>query len=275
MKTIYKCFPDGKFKVLTMSYDDAREGDRKLVEIFNKNGIKGTFHLNSGLIERYEPLISDAYGERIPRDEIKELYKGHEVSCHTFTHPTIERCPISQVVMQVVEDRKDLESLVKYPVRGLSYPNGSYTNEIKSMLHHVGIEYSRIVGSSDNFAMPKDFYEWKATCHHNHNLLKLADDFLELNKKQYLYMFYVWGHSFEFGRDDNWVLMEEFCDKIGNNNDIWYATNIQIVDYLKVCDNLQFSMDGSFAFNPSAASAWISVDNTVYEIPGGKQVFFN
>ena len=275
MKTIYKCFPDGKFKVLTMSYDDAREGDRKLVEIFNKNGIKGTFHLNSGLIERYEPLISDTYGTRIPRDEIKELYKGHEVACHTFTHPTIERCPISQVVMQVVEDRKDLESLVKYPVRGLSYPNGSYTNEIKSMLHHVRIEYSRIVGSSDNFAMPKDFYEWKATCHHNHNLLKLADDFLELNKKQYLYMFYVWGHSFEFGRDDNWALMEEFCDKIGNNNDIWYATNIQIVDYLKVCDNLQFSMDGSFVFNPSAASAWISVDNTVYEIPGGKQVFFN
>jgi hypothetical protein len=32
MKTIYKCFPGGKFKVLTMSYDDAREGDRKLVE---------------------------------------------------------------------------------------------------------------------------------------------------------------------------------------------------------------------------------------------------
>ena len=275
MNTIYKCFPGGKFKVLTMSYDDARDGDRRLVEIFNNNGIKGTFHLNSGLIERNEPLISDSFGGRIQKDEMKELYEGHEVACHTLTHPTIERCPISQVVMQVVEDRKGLESIVKYPVRGLSYPNGSYTDEIKSMLHHVGIEYSRIVGSSYNFAMPKDFYEWKATCHHNHNLLKLADDFLELNKKQYLYMFYVWGHSFEFGRDDNWVLMEEFCDKIGNNNDIWYATNIQIVDYLKVCDNLQFSMDGSFAFNPSAASAWISVDNTVYEIPGGKQVFFN
>jgi len=275
MNTIYKCFPGGKFKVLTMSYDDARDGDRRLVEIFNNNGIKGTFHLNSGLIERNEPLISDSFGGRIQKDEMKELYEGHEVACHTLTHPTIERCPISQVVMQVVEDRKGLESIVKYPVRGLSYPNGSYTDEIKSMLHHVGIEYSRIVGSSYNFAMPKDFYEWKATCHHNHNLLKLADDFLELNKKQYLYMFYVWGHSFEFGRDDNWELMEEFCNKIGNNNDIWYATNIQIVDYLKVCDNLQFSMDGSFVYNPSAQSAWVSVDNNVYEIPGGKQVFFN
>jgi len=157
----------------------------------------------------------------------------------------------------------------------LSYPNGSYNDEIKSMLHHVGIEYSRTVGSSDNFSMPKDFYEWKATCHHNHNLLKHADEFIELSKKQYLYMFYVWGHSFEFGRDDNWGLMEEFCKKVAGRDDTWYATNIQIVDYLKVCDNLQFSMEGNFVYNPSAQSAWISVDNTVYEIPGGKQVVFS
>lgn len=273
MKTIYKCFPGGRFKVLTMSYDDGREGDRKLVEIFNKYGIKGTFHLNSGLIEKYEPLISDAYGGRIQRDEMVELYKGHEVACHTFTHPTIERCPMSQVVMQVIEDRKELEKIFKYPVRGLSYPNGSYNEEIKSMLRHVGIEYSRTVGSSDNFAIPKDFYEWKATCHHNHNLLKHADEFVGLSKKQYLYMFYVWGHSFEFGRDNNWELMEEFCQKVGIREDTWYATNIQIVDYMKVCDNLQFSMEGDFVYNPSAQSAWISVDNIIYEIPGGKQVF--
>ena len=274
MSTIYKCFPGGKFKVLTMSYDDGRDGDRKLVEIFNKYGIKGTFHLNSGLIEKYEPLISDTYGGRVQRVEIKELYKGHEVSCHTFTHPTIERCPMPQVVMQVIEDRKELEKIVKYPVRGLSYPNGSYNNEIKSMLRHVGIEYSRTVGSSDNFSMPKDFYEWKATCHHNHNLLKNADEFIALSKKQYLYMFYVWGHSFEFGRDDNWNLMEQFCEKVSGRDDTWYATNIEIVDYMKVCDNLQFSIEGDFAYNPSAQSAWVSIDNIIYEIPGGKQVLF-
>ena len=46
MKVIYKCFPEGKFKVLTMSYDDGREPDKKLIDIFNNNGIKGTFHLN-------------------------------------------------------------------------------------------------------------------------------------------------------------------------------------------------------------------------------------
>jgi peptidoglycan/xylan/chitin deacetylase (PgdA/CDA1 family) len=255
-----------------MSYDDGKIPDRRLIKIFNDNGIKGTFHLNSGYLEKNDPGVTYSYGVRIPKEEIKGLYEGHEVSCHTVTHPTIARCPMTQIISEVLEDRKALEAIVGYPVRGLSYPNGSYNEEIENMLHHVGIEYSRIVGNSDNFDMPRNYYEWKATCHHNHNLLKLADEFIALDKKQYMYMFYVWGHSYEFERDNNWELIEEFSKKIGKRDDIWYATNIQIVDYLKVYDNLLFAADGSFVYNPSAASAWISVDDVVCEIPGGTQV---
>ena len=32
-----------------MSYDDGKHEDRRLVELFNKHGIKGTFNLNGGL----------------------------------------------------------------------------------------------------------------------------------------------------------------------------------------------------------------------------------
>ena len=42
MKVIYICFPEGKHKVLTMSYDDGKLADRRLVSIFNHYGIKGT-----------------------------------------------------------------------------------------------------------------------------------------------------------------------------------------------------------------------------------------
>ena len=145
-KTIYTCFPQGKHKVLTMSYDDGKIFDRKLIEIFNKYGIKGTFHLNTGIM----PVDED----RIQLSEVKELYKGHEVSCHTSTHPTIERCPLDQVVQQVIEDRKALEDAVGYPVRGLSYPNGSYSKDIINLLPACGIEYSRVVGSTEDFAFP-------------------------------------------------------------------------------------------------------------------------
>ena len=138
-KTIYTCFPQGKHKVLTMSYDDGKIFDRKLIEIFNKYGIKGTFHLNTGIM----PVDED----RIQLSEVKELYKGHEVSCHTSTHPTIERCPLDQVVQQVIEDRKALEDAVGYPVRGLSYPNGSYSKDIINLLPACGIDrVSAILG---------------------------------------------------------------------------------------------------------------------------------
>ena len=266
LKTIYTCFPEGNHKVLTMSYDDGRTYDRQLVEIFNKYGIKGTFHLNSG--------IGSEYGGRIPMSEVKELYKGHEVSCHTYTHPTIARCPMDQVIQQIILDRRILEEACGYPVRGMSYPNGSDTKEIVDILPACGIEYCRVVGSTDDFAMPENFLVWKSTCHHNHNLMQNAERFANLHKKQYLYMMYVWGHSYEFAPEngDNWDLIEGFCKYIGGRDDIWYATNIEIVDYMNAAKNLKFSAAGNIVYNPSSTPVWISVNERTVKIDGGATV---
>lgn len=263
LKNIYTCFPGGRHKVLTMSYDDGRIEDKRLVDIFNANGIKGTFHVNSGLTHMEN---------RLKPEEWKRVYEGHEISCHTVLHPTIARCPLPQVALQVLEDRKELERAAGYPVRGMSYPNGSYTKEIVDMLPGLGIEYCRVVGSTDDFAMPENYLEWKSTCHHNHNLLENGARFVELFKTQYLYMMYVWGHSFEFPRDDNWELMEEFCRLVGGREDIWYATNIEIVDYMNAASRLKFTIDGDLVYNPSAQSVFISVDGTLIQVPGGQTV---
>lgn len=264
IKKIYACFPEGKHKVLTMSYDDGKQEDRRLVQIFNQYGIKGTFNVNGGL--EGDPV-------RIPQAEYRELYQGHEVACHTISHPTISRCPLELVVQEVLEDRKKLESIMGYPVRGLAYPNGSHTPEIRAMLPSLGIRYGRVVGNTDDFAIPEDFLQWKATCHHNHNLLELGHKFVDLQKKQYLYMMYVWGHSYEFTANNNWEVMEEFCKLAGGRDDIWYATNIQIVDYMDVVKAARFAADGSFVYNPCVQSLWLRVDdeNTI-EVKGGEQV---
>lgn len=42
-------FPGFRRKALTLSYDDGVVNDRRLIEIMNKYGLKGTFNLNSGL----------------------------------------------------------------------------------------------------------------------------------------------------------------------------------------------------------------------------------
>ena len=247
-----------------MSYDDGKHEDRRLVALFNQYGIKGTFNVNSGL--EGDPV-------RIPQAEYRELYKGHEVACHTVSHPTIGRCPLELVAQEVIEDRKKLESIMGYPVRGLAYPNGSESPEIRAMLPALGIRYGRVVGNTDGFAMPEDFLQWKATCHHNHNLLELGQQFVDLHKKQYLYMMYVWGHSYEFTNNNNWEVMEDFCTLVGGKDDIWYATNIQIVDYMDVVKAAQYAADGSFVYNPCAQSLWLCVDDEKFvEVKGGQQV---
>lgn len=261
MEKIYVCFPHGKYKVLTLSYDDGKQEDRRLVQMLNRYHVKGTFHLNYGLMDQ---------DIRINKEEIKDIYKGHEVASHSMTHPTIARCPLPMTVQEILQDREGLEQLVGYPVRGFSYPNGSYHKEIVAMLPALGIRYARTVGSSENFDLPGNPYEWQPTCHHNHKLLELAQTFIETKKSQYLTMMYVWGHSYEFTRDDNWELMEQFLQFVSNQEEVWYATNIEIMNYLDAVNRLEYTASCNMVYNPSIMSVWITVNDVPVEIHGGE-----
>ena len=140
----------------------------------------------------------------------------------------------------------------------------------------LGIEYARTVEETGGFGIPEDFLVWKATCHHKHALMERAREFADLHKTQYLYLMYVWGHSYEFEADGSWELIEEFCRFIGGRDDIWYATNIEIVDYMKAARNLKFTVDGDLVYNPSAVPVWISVEEDgekkMLEIGAGQSV---
>ena len=262
---IYQVFPNGKRKALTMSSDDGVYADKRLVNIFNAHGIKGTFNLNYGLMGN---------GRSMELEEAAELYKGHEIATHTYTHPTIARCPVHQIYHEILEDKKGWESVTGSPVRGHAYPNGSYSEEVKRIFKDAGIAYARTVKETQDFGLPADWMEWEATCHHNHNLMQLAERFAECNNGHYIRLMYVWGHSYEFDNDDNWELIEQFCEYISGREDIWYATNIEIKDYMDAWERLQFASDGSFVHNPSALDVWICVGNDMHSIrvPGGTTI---
>ena len=72
--------------------------------------------------------------------------------------------------------------------------------------------------------------------------------------------------------NDNWGLIEEFASRISGRNEIWYATNIEIVDYLNASRNLIFTADLSIVYNPSAQDLWITVDDAPVKISGGATV---
>ncbi len=252
MKTMFNRWPGGHLKCLTLSYDDGVTEDRELVSIMNRHGIRGTFHLNSGLI---------GSERRVTKSEVAALYAGHEISTHMAMHPFPTRLTREEILAETLEDRRHLESLAGYPVRGMSYPYGDYDVRVIDLLRACGIEYSRTVQATGQFRLPADWMQWHPTCHHQ-ECLTLADRFLELPEKPYqqgLYCFYVWGHSYEFPRDNNWNLIETFCDKMGHRDNIWYATNIEIVDYIRAVREVRSSADGTLLYNPSAQSVWLTI----------------
>ena len=48
---------NGKKKAVTFSYDDGVTQDIRLIEIFNRYGLRATFNLNSGLLGGMNALI--------------------------------------------------------------------------------------------------------------------------------------------------------------------------------------------------------------------------
>lgn len=260
-------FPGNTRKILTMSYDDGKTPDRRLVALFNKYGIKATFNINAGYLDNDNLM-------RIASSEVRELYKGHEIAAHGYTHQSLGIAPREQVILETVKDRIELEKLAGYPVRGMAYPNGLYTDETVELLKSCGIEYCRVVETTGDFGMPDDFMCWKGTCHHNSNLLELGRAFLEQPYKNRPHLMYVWGHALEFDKNDNWDMMEEFCKMMSGKDDIWYATNIQIVDYMNALHQLRFSADMTMVYNPTALDLIISKAEQPIYIPAGKQISF-
>lgn len=258
-------FPNGLRKALTFSYDDGQAFDKKLIQIFNTYGMKGTFHLNSGKLG-----INNGHDNYVKAEEVASVYAGHEVAVHGVEHRNLPTLTRHQMVLELEEDRKALEELTGGMVQGMSYAFGSYNEEIMEVIKTLGIKYSRTVNATHGFFPPADFRAWHPTCHHDDNLLEIGDRFLDVPGFNELPIMYVWGHSFEFGWKNDYSVIEEFCKKMADKDDIWYATNIEICEYVTACRSQEFSADGKYMKNPTAFTVWVSTGTDFVEVKPGE-----
>ncbi|MDE5909010.1 MAG: polysaccharide deacetylase family protein [Lachnospiraceae bacterium] len=254
-------FPDGKKKAFTMSYDDGTIHDRKLVELMNRNGIRGTFNLNAGFLG----LVRQVQMDDVKIDtsviwgrEVRNLYQNHEVAGHGLYHGNPACIGSSTMLYETVEDKRRLETLTGELVRGYAYPFGESSETTKEILKLAGYHYARSVETTGKFDLPKDFLEWRGTCHHDDfELMNLAKTFIEDSGFR-AKVFLLWGHSYEFEQKNTWHKIEEFLSYMGQHGEeIWFATNIEICDYVSAYYSLEYSADGSMIYNPSATDVWI------------------
>lgn len=274
---MYMKLKDGKSKVITFSYDDGVFQDIRLIEIFNKYGLKGTFNINTGLYMPENDEIENNY-RRLKLSEAQDLYinSGHEVAVHSYTHPFLEQLKSDEVLEEILIDRKNIERQYKTVARGMAYPFGTYDEHVILLLEQSGICYSRTTKSTENFSLPQNWLELHPTCHHNNKkLMKLAERFV--NESPYYpndnWMFYIWGHSYEFDGDNNWNVIDELAEYVSSKNDIWYATNIEIYDYIKAYENLITSVDKKTIYNPTVTDVWFNQDGKTFCVHSGETLF--
>ncbi len=281
MRYCFLRFPQGKFKAVTLSYDDGVSADIPMAQMLDRYGMKCTFNINSGRMGLKNKLSMEDLKTHI-------LAKGHEVAVHGENHIAPGVASSSVYIADVLNCRRDLEDALGMIIRGMAYPdsgiqrlhNGNSYEAIRSNIKALGIDYVRTLGGDNNtFMLPADFYAWMPTAHHkNPRLMEYVQAFTQLQEEdvksamRYPRLFYLWGHSYEFDRDDNWNVLEEFCKAISQKEDTWYATNMEIYRYVNAYQSLVTSADGKRIYNPTLIDMWMDVDGELYAIPSGATV---
>ncbi len=217
-------------KYLTFSYDDGVKQDIRLLELFHRYGLKGTFNLNSGLM----PKLPDDAHSKVSLSEIPTLYAGQEVATHGFTHPDFTKMQKNAVKDDILKDKEKLSAVMGYAVIGHAYPYGAYDEHTVSVLKDCGIRYARTVDATCGFSLPTKPLCWDPTCHHAHpEIFSLIDAFLNAQPTEGDLLLYIWGHSYELDWDqpyNNWAHMEEICKRLSGHKDIRYVTNLELLE---------------------------------------------
>lgn len=281
MRSVFMRYPNGRAKAVTFSYDDGVPQDKRLAELFDKYGMKATFNFNCEYIKK----------ENFTKEQIKEYFldKGHEIAVHGANHRANGNLRAIEGIRDVLDCRLELEKKCNRIIRGMAYPDSGITQmgnfgsyeQIKNYLIELDIAYSRTLGGDNNsFLLPQDFYAWMPTAHHNNpKIMEYVDEFLNLDISPNTYharrvprLLYIWGHSYEFDRHNNWDHIEQICRKLANNDELWYATNIEIYDYVNAYKSLRYSADGHMAYNPTLFTVWLDVDSKLYSIKSGETI---
>lgn len=265
-------FPGFRLRAFTMSYDDGVFQDEKLIEIMKKNGLRGTFNIPSGFLDREG-------GRWLSRERALEVYSqdGIEVAVHGVEHLKLPSLPTAVATRDILFDRAALEELFGGVICGMAYAYGSTSNKTLDVLRASGIEYARTTVSTRSFALPDNWLLLNPTCHHNDpELFGLLEKFLAKERNSFWSdaprLFYVWGHSYEFDNHDNWDVIERFAEEIGGRDDVYYATNGEIYRYVKAFEALRFSTDLKYVDNPTATDLYINVLGKNVLVPAGKTV---
>lgn len=269
---IRRLYPGGKDRAFNITYDDGVTQDLRFVELMNRYGLKGTFHLNSELMENgfsWEHPKGMTVTRLCP-DTARWLYQGHEVASHTCTHPYMQELHGEALRHQLLDDKLALEAMIGVEVKGFAVPFDYYSQEIADCARECGFEYARMSEFSHSYEPCRDWYFWKTGFYHiMPGLERFVQDFLETETE--LAVCQIVGHSYDLDAEGLWKTVEEILVRISRDAGIWSCTNLELVRYLKAMEQAVLTDDA--VYNPTDRTLWFRMGDQVVKLSPGQSGF--
>ena len=228
---------------VTISWDDGRKRDFRLVLLLKKYNLKCTFYISPKNREWER-------AELMSEDEIKKISEDFEIGAHSMTHPILTRLDEKNAYKEIYESKKFLESITKNEVKCFSYPRGAYNERIKELVKKAGFIGAR-TSKRHYFNFPSDPFAFGTTIHtYNQKsdifkILKFSKfnplefyknlDWEYLAKRRFDYVlrhggtFHLWGHSWEMDSYNQWDKLENILIYISKRKNVRYLTNSEVI----------------------------------------------
>lgn len=190
--------------------------------------------------EPFDPYTSREYSPQDPvvyKTDIEGIYKirsyGSKRERPGGWNPITDK---ENYIRFSRESREELEEIFgKGSIKSFVWPYGLQNNaSLHAALVADGYNSIRKTGALDDttgFSFPEDRMAWSYNAH-NKNLLESMEKYENYPDDGELKFFAFGVHSYDFERDNNWNVLEEFAEKYGNRpNDYYYATVSELLEY--------------------------------------------
>lgn len=267
---ILRCYPQGKTKAFNITYDDGILQDVRFVALLNKYGLKGTFNLNSQLMEQEFEWVhpNGMTVKRLSKEAVRHLYDGHEIAAHTLTHPFLNDKSEEELLWEIGEDKRRLEELFGREVAGFGVPFDYYDAGIAECVKKCGFEYGRMSQETRNYSPWQDPYFWCCGIFHlEPELERFVDGFFQTDQEMALCQ--IVGHSYDLDAEKMWEKMENILARMAGNESVCSMTHLELVRYLRAME--QAVIGENSVENPSGATLWFRVDGMILELAPGQR----
>ncbi|MBD3230103.1 MAG: polysaccharide deacetylase family protein [Candidatus Lokiarchaeota archaeon] len=116
------------------SYYGLKIGLPKILEIFDKENIRGTFFITGNIIDKFPSLI-------------KKLSKNHEIGMHgTYNHRRLNKYS-QKIKNDIIEIKEKIERITEKPICGFRAPFLDIDVKLLKDLKNLGFKYDSSLGS--------------------------------------------------------------------------------------------------------------------------------